>query len=102
MNTEKIEVTELLEDGTIKEYVEEIATTSGKNKVIKVLVTLGVVTGTAVGVWFCKKKKGDNTEDKKTEKEIKSLESKGFKIFKNDEVLDVVQVDVDEEEEFDE
>lgn len=101
MNTEKIEVTELLEDGTIKEYVEEIATTSGKNKVIKVLVALGFIAA-GTGVWICKKKKGDNTDDKKTEKEIKSLESKGFKIFKNDEVLDVVQVDVEEEEEFDE
>ena len=37
MNTEKIEVTELLEDGTVKDYVEDITTTSGKNGLVKVV-----------------------------------------------------------------
>ena len=60
----------------------------------KVLAIGGVLVAAGTGIVVAAKKLGP----KLTERKIKSLEKKGYRVFKEDDIQDVVEVEVDEVE----
>lgn len=60
----------------------------------KILAIGGVLVAAGTGIVVAAKKLGP----KLTERKIKSLEKKGYRVFKEDDIQDVVEVEVDEVE----
>ena len=60
----------------------------------KILAIGGVLVAAGTGIVVAAKKLGP----KLTERKIKSLEKKGYRVFREDDIQDVVEVEVDEVE----